>query len=316
MIRYIIRRIILVIPVLLGISIFVFMLIHLIPGNVVDIILGHEVHVSAERYEELRAMFGLDKPLLVQYFIWLSRVVRGDLGVSALTNRPIMEDILLRVPVTLELSLLSFFLCVITAIPLGILSAYKSGSAADAVARVVGLLGLSVPNFWLATMLVLVTSLYARFLFRSSWVGLFENPLENLRLMILPSLSLGLANAAMIMRMTRATMVEVMQQEYIMTARAKGLREKMVVLRHALKNALLPVVTLLGIRLGYMMGGAFIIEVIFSLPGLGTFLLQGIYQRDYPLVQGTVLFIALFFVLINLLVDLLYAYLDPKISYN
>jgi peptide/nickel transport system permease protein len=304
------------IPILIGITFIVFSIVHLIPGDVIDIILSQEAHVTAERRNELERMMGLDKPIPIQYLDWLGGIIKGDFGTSVLTGRPILPDLLRRFPVTFQLTVFSLFITLIIAIPLGIISAYNKNSFLDGSARILGILGLSIPDFWLATLLVLIASLYFPSFYQSSWVSFQENPIENIKILILPSISLGLVNAAMIMRMLRATLMEVLQEDYIITARGKGLTEKVVVARHAFKNALIPVITLIGIRAGYLMGGAIIIETIYSLPGIGSFILNGISNRDYPLVQAGILYVATFFVLINLLVDIIYAYLNPKVRFQ
>jgi peptide/nickel transport system permease protein len=315
MVRYLARRLVLLVPVLFGVSVLVFVLIRLIPGDVVDVLLGTEA-VNPEIREEIRALFGLDAPMYVQYGRWLGGVVRGDFGVSLRTGQPITTAIGRNLPVTIELALLSVLLSSSVAIPLGILSALKRSSATDLITRLTGLIGLSFPSFWLATMLLLISSLYFRWLPPPIFVSLRENPSQNLAQMALPTISLAAGLSAIVMRMTRSAMLEVLRRDYVRTARAKGLPERAVVVRHALKNALIPVITVIGVQAGYLLGGAVVIEQIFSLPGLGWLLLNGVYQRDYPMIQATVLLLALFFVLTNLLVDLAYALLDPRIRYG
>ena len=306
-----------VIPVVFGLSVAVFLMLRLIPGDVVDVILGTEGAASPERLAQIRAMFGLDRPYYVQYLDWAGGLVTGDFGRSIRTSRPILPDILNRFPVTLQLTGLAMLMSLMLAIPLGVLSAVKRYTRADTLVRVIGLLGLSIPNFWLATMLIL--------LFSTAWRGVLptsgyvypgQDFFGSFRSVLLPALALGAANMAILMRMTRSSMLEVLRQEYVTTARAKGLVERAVVYRHALRNALIPVITVAGVQVGYLLGGAIIVEQIFSLPGVGTLILNGITQRDYPVVQAGVLFVATSFVLVNLAVDILYAYLDPKIHYG
>jgi len=315
--RYIARRTLMVIPVLFGLSLAVFLMLRLIPGDVVDVILGSEGSASPERMAELRRLFGLDQPLPAQYAKWLVGLLSGDLGRSIRSSRPILPDVLARVPVTYQLTLMATVISLVLAIPLGVISSVRRATKVDSLVRALGLLGLSVPNFWLASMLVLMVSQHFRGnLPTSGYVYPNQDLLGSFKSLLLPALALGAANMAILMRMTRSSMLEVLRQEYVLTARAKGLVERLVVLRHALRNALIPAVTVAGIQVGYLLGGAVIIEQIFALPGLGTLILNGITQRDYPVVQAGVLFIAASFVLVNLAVDVLYAYLDPKIHYG
>jgi peptide/nickel transport system permease protein len=315
--RYIARRVLLVVPVLFGLSLAVFLLLRLIPGDVVDVILGSEGAASPERLAELRRLFGLDRPLPQQYLEWLGSVLTGDFGHSIRTSRPILPDVLARLPVTYQLTAMAMTLSLALAIPLGVASAVARSTRTDAIVRLLGLLGLSIPNFWLASMLILLVSQRFRgWLPTSGYVYPNQDLLGSFRSLVLPALALGTANMAILMRMTRSTMLDVLRQEYVLTARAKGLAERLVLYRHALRNALIPVATVAGVQVGYLLGGAVIIEQVFALPGLGTLVLNGISQRDYPVVQAGVLFIATSFVLVNLAVDILYAYLDPTIHYG
>lgn len=317
MTRYIARRVLLVVPVLFGLSLAVFLMLRLIPGDVVDVILGSEGSASPERMAELRRLFGLDQPLPLQYLSWLASLFSGDFGRSIRTSRPILPDVLARIPVTYQLSAMAMVLSLIVAIPLGVASSVKRSTHVDSMVRAFGLLGLSVPNFWLASMLILVVSQhFPGGLPTSGYVYPNQDLIGSFRALVLPAVALSAANLAILMRMTRSSMLEVLRQEYVLTARAKGLLERLVLYRHALRNALIPVVTVAGIQVGYLLGGAIIIEQIFALPGLGTLVLNGITQRDYPVVQAGVLVIAASFVLTNLAVDVLYAYLDPKIHYG
>ena len=317
MIRYIARRTLLVVPVLVGLSVAVFLMLRLIPGDVVDVILGSEGSASPERMAELRKLFGLDQPLPQQYLAWILSLLSGDFGRSIRTSRPILPDVLARVPVTYQLATMAMVLSLLLAIPLGVISSVKRSTRIDSLVRAVGLLGLSIPNFWLASMLILLVSQHFRGgLPTSGYVYPSQDLVGSFRSLLLPALALGAANMAILMRMTRSSMLEVLRQEYVLTARAKGLVERLVLYRHALRNALIPVVTVAGIQVGYLLGGAVIIEQIFALPGLGTLILNGISQRDYPVVQAGVILIAVSFVLVNLAVDVLYAYLDPKIHYG
>ena len=314
--KYILRRLVQLIPTLLGISLLVFGLMRLLPGDVVRVLVGPELNISAAQRATLERMLGLDAPLHLQYFRWLGAVLQGDFGLSLRSSQPVLAIIKQRFPITLELSLLSLLVSWVIAVPLGIWAAVRRRGMAEFTSQVVGLVGLSVPNFWLATMLLLATSLWLRWQPSPLWVSIFKDPVTNLQMMIMPVIALSAALVAAIMRMVRSSMLEVLGQDYIRTAQAKGLGGRVILVRHALKNACIPVVTVMGVQLGLLLGGAVVIEQIFGLPGIGWMILNGIYQRDYTLVQGGVLFIAVVFVLINLLVDVLYAYVDPRIRYD
>jgi peptide/nickel transport system permease protein len=302
-----------IVPVLFGISVLVFGLVHLIPGDVAQVLLGTQA--TDQQIETLRRSFGLDRPLPVQYVDWLSHILQGDFGVSLRTSRPVLPDLVSRFGVTLQLTVVSMVIALAVAIPLGVASAANRAKTSDALARVLALLGLSIPNFWLGTMLILFVSLVLHWLPPVGFVSLLDNPWLGLQTLILPALALGTAVAAFIMRMVRSSLLEVLRQDYIRTANAKGLHDNAVLYRHALKNAFIPVLTVIGVQVGYLLGGAVIIESIFSLPGMGRFLLDSINNRDYSIVQGGVLLIALIFSLVNLSVDLVYGWLDPRIRY-
>ena len=316
MTRYLIARLFWCIPVLLGASVLIFVLLRFLPGDIVDVVLGTEGSATPEVRATIRRLFGLDQPIYVQYFVWLGAVLRGDLGSSLRTSEPVAAILLSRLPVTIELAVLSVAISVLMAVPLGVLAAVKRGGPIELVSRLVGLIGLSLPNFWLATMLILVASLGFGWLPSLIYVNPLTDPLQNLKQMLMPAFSLALALMAIVLRMTRSAMLEVLGQEYIKTARAKGLAERLVLMRHALKNAMIPVITVVGVQMGTLFGGTVVIEQIFGLPGMGWTFINGIYQRDYPTVQGAVLMLAFTFVLVNLLVDLMYAYLDPRIRYG
>jgi peptide/nickel transport system permease protein len=311
---YVLKRLLAAIPVLLGVSVIAFALVRLVPGDPVTVLLGPGY--NEQQAAVLRERYALDRPLPVQYVTWLGRAVRGDLGESFFTGQPVLRAMLERLPVTLELTAIGILFAVLVGVPLGIASAVRPGRWPDHVARVLGLIGISVPGFWLGTILILLLSLKLGWLPSGRFVPLWEDPIENLRRMLMPGLALGLAVAAVTMRTARSAMLEVLRLDYVRTARAKGLSERIVLLRHALRNALVPVVTVIGLQAGYLLGGSVVIEQVFSLPGLGRLALQAISGRDYALLQGTVLFVAVVFVLVNLLVDLLYARLDPRIGYG
>ncbi len=312
--NYILRRILQVIPVLIGISILIFAVMKMIPGDVISGILG--VEATPELRAQLAAKYGLDRPYLVQYLDWIGGVLHGDFGESIRTSAPILPEILSRFKVTAELTILAAFISWIIAIPLGVLAAVKRNTLSDRFVRVFALLGVSVPNFALSILLILVLSLAFSYFPPLGYVGFLEDPLRNLQIMILPAAILGVTISGSVMRMTRSSVLEVLRQDFIKTVRAKGASERVAIFRHALRNALIPIITLIGMQIGSLLGGAVIVEQIFSLPGLGQMTLTGINQRDYPVVQGCVLFIAFIYVLVNLLTDLLYAYIDPRISYD
>ena len=311
---YVIRRLLQLIPVLFGISVLIFAVMKMIPGDVISGILG--VDATPELWEQLREIYGLDRPYVVQYLDWIGGVLRGDFGESIRTGEPILPQILTRFKVTAELTILAAIISWIIAIPLGILAAVKRNSMADRFVRVFALLGVSVPNFALSILLILFLSLVFNYFSPLGYVGFFEDPIRNLQIMILPASILGVSIAGSVMRMTRSSVLEVLRQDFVRTVRAKGASERVAIFRHVLRNALIPIITLVGMQIGSLLGGAVIVEQIFSLPGLGQMTLTGINQRDYPVVQGCVLFIAFVYVLVNLVTDLLYSYIDPRISYD
>ena len=312
--QYTIRRILQLIPVLLGISILIFAVMKMIPGDVISGILG--VEATPELRAQLAAKYGLDRPYIVQYLDWIGGVLRGDFGESIRTAEPILPQILTRFQVTAELTILAAVISWFVAIPLGILAAVKRNSMADRLIRVFALLGVSVPGFALSILLILFLSLAFGYFSPLGYVGFFEDPLRNLQIMILPASILGISISGSVMRMTRSSVLEVLRQDFVRTVRAKGASERVAIFKHVLRSALIPIVPLVGMQIGSLLGGAVIVEQIFSLPGLGQMTLTGINQRDYPVVQGCVLFIAFVYVLVNVVTDLLYAYIDPRISYD
>jgi len=311
MFYYIIKRLIAMLPVLALVSLIVFTIIHLTPGDPALIMLGEEA--TPQALAALRHELGLDQPLPVQYLVWLSHVLRGDLGRSIRTNQPVIEAITQRLPVTLELTTLAMVISIMAAIPAGIISATRRNSASDLISTTLALLGISMPSFFLAILLIFVFSLKVRWLPPMGYTPLQKGVWENLRGMVLPAVTLGTAAMAIVARLTRSTLLEALQQDYIRTARAKGLREQAVMYSHALRNAMIPITTILGLQIGFLLGGAVITETIFALPGVGRLVVASIFERDFPLVQGVVLVLALMHLVINLIVDLLYAYLDPRI---
>jgi peptide/nickel transport system permease protein len=315
--RYLTQRAVAFIPTLLGISILIFGAIRLIPGNAITAMLGTEAGMLTDAQRaSLEAYFGLDKPPVVQYFNWLGGALRGDLGISVRFGQPVLDVILSRFPVTLQLAIMALIIALLVGLPLGVLSAISRNSFIDLFARLFALLGLAMPNFLLGTLIIFVLSVYFRYLPNSgNFAALWQDPGKNLQQMIFPALTLGFAFSASVMRTTRSAMLEILGQDYMRTARSKGLGERIVIVRHALRNALIPVVTITGVELGYLLGGTVIVEEIFALPGIGRLVYNAISQRDYALVQGIALFIAFNFVIVNLVVDVIYTAIDPRISY-
>jgi peptide/nickel transport system permease protein len=311
MFRFIVRRLVLSIPILLLVSIMVFGLIHLIPGDPATVILGQEA--TPEAAAALRHELGLDQPLLIQYVTWVSHVLRGDLGRSLIDHTPVIDQIKQRLPVTLELTIGTFIIALLIAIPAGVLSATQRGSVADYAGTLLALGGLSIPSFWLAIMFILLFAVKLHWLPASGYVPFAENPRANLAAMIMPMLATGIRESAALTRMLRSSLLEVLGGDYVRTARAKGLGEWLVIMRHALRNALVPVVTVAGLLLAGLIGGLVITETIFAIPGFGRLIVEAIYQRDFVTVQGAILVSALMVVGINLIVDLIYALIDPQI---
>jgi peptide/nickel transport system permease protein len=314
--RYVVVRLYSMAATLVGLSVLVFLMLRLVPGTVVEQLIGADAVASPAMVAELKRFFGLDQPWWRQYGLWLAALGHGDLGTSWRTGKPVVALILERLPVTVELTGLAVAFALALGIPAGIVSAMRRDRAVDNITRVGSLVGLSVPVFWQGTMLILFFSIYLRWMPPVVWVDFFTDPVRNLTIMILPALCLGTASAANIARTTRACMLDVLRSEYIRTAAAKGLAERLVVLKHALKNALIPIVTVAGLQMGILLGGTVVVEEVFTLPGIGRLVLWSIYQRDYPLTQSTILFIAVMFMGINLAVDVLYGYLDPRIRYS
>jgi peptide/nickel transport system permease protein len=332
--RYAFRRFLTIVPVLVGVSVIVFGFVHLIPGDPAVTMLGERA--TPERVAEIRTQLGLDKPLVTQYLIYLGKVLRGDLGVSILRGDAVALDLLRRFPATVELALSAICLAILVGVPSGIISAVWRNSVFDALARLFALTGVSMPIFWLGLMLAWVFGVLLGWLptgFRLStevslvsithfaildslltrnWPALWSS----LRHLVLPAMALSTIPMAVITRMTRASLLEVLSQDYVRTAEAKGLPQRAVILRHAMRNALLPVMTVTGLQVGRLLAGAILTETIFSWPGIGLWIYEAIQARDYPIVQGATLFIATVFVLVNLLTDTLYAAVDPRISYD
>jgi peptide/nickel transport system permease protein len=311
MTRYIVRRLLATIPVLFLVTVVVFSLINLVPGDPALVIAGGEADRAA--IEAIRKQLGLDRPVVVRYVQWLTRLVQGDFGRSVRDGRPVLDVLLLKLPVTIELAVISLGVGWAIAVPAGVLAAWKQRTALDYTATTVALAGISIPNFWLGIMLIYLLAVHLRWLPPSGYVEPWVDPVRNLQLMIMPATVLGTALAALVMRLLRSSMLEVLGSEFIRTAHAKGLAERTVVLRHALKNAMIPVATVMGLQLGGLLGGAVVTETIFAVPGIGRLAIESIFTRDYPMVQGVVLISAVAVVFVNFAVDVLYSVLDPRI---
>jgi len=334
MARYIVRRILLLFPILFGVSLAVFLVMHLFTVDPAEIILGQ--HATPEQVAVVREELGLNKPIYVQFADYISRAVRGDLGQSVITKTSITEELMKRFPATAELAVLAICLASVLGISLGVVSAVRQNSIFDYGAMVAALLGVSMPIFWLGLMMIILFSVTLGWLPASGRIAIGFKPEEITGLylvdslltgdmesfwnafkhLLMPAIALGAYSTAIIARMTRATMLETIRQDYVRTARAKGLREPVVVVKHALRNALIPIVTVIGLQMGALLGGAVLTETVFSWPGIGSYIVDGIMVSDYPRVQGAVLLIATIFVLVNLIVDVLYCYLDPRIQHN
>ncbi|MHB1133374.1 MAG: nickel ABC transporter permease [Chloroflexota bacterium] len=311
--EYILQRLLQLVPVFFFLSIIIFVIVRLIPGDAAAIRLGMEA--TPEGIAKVRQEMGLDQPIFVQYALWLGGVVQGDFGTSWLSKQPVLQLIMLKLPISLLLAVTALVIALLIAIPAGIVSGVKQNSLTDNIATTLSLIGVAMPQFWLGLMLMLVVAVQLRWLPPSGYVDFSENPTEAIRRLILPATTLGVTLAAPLARFMRSGMLDVMNADYIRTARAKGLTERMVVLGHAVRNALLTVITVLGMQFGALLGGTIVIEQVFSWPGIGLMAFNAINQRDYGIIQGVVLFVALGFVLINLIIDLLYVYLDPRIRY-
>ncbi len=314
MVRYIIQRLIGAVGVLILISIIVFTMVRLIPGDPITIMLGE--NLTPEVKERLVQKWGLDRPVYLQYFSWMSNVVRGNFGDSIRTGESVSGLIADRIPATLILAGGALFIAILIGIPAGVIAAYRRNTWIDFGSMLVALGGLCIPSFWLGLLLMLLFSIRLNLLPVSGYVSPIEDPLQSLKHLIMPCLALGIGLSASISRMTRSAMLDVLDQDYVRTARAKGLSERATVLGHAMRNAMLPTITVIGLQLGYLLGGSVIIEEIFSYPGIGQLLIFAINNRDYSLVQGVILIFAVTFVMVNLLIDLSYAYLDPRIRYG
>jgi len=313
---YILRRLLAMVPTLFFASLIVFVSMRVIPGDVIDLMLAqNDVSTSLDR-EALEAAMGLDQPMASQYVRWAGSALQGDLGQSLWRSTPVTEQILERLPVTFELGFLALVVALSVAVPIGIFSATRQDSTLDYTARSFSLVMLAIPGFWLGTLVMVFPSVWWRWAPELEYTPFLVDPIANLTHLIVPAILLGLSMSAITMRMTRTMMLEVMRQDYVRTARAKGLRERAVVVQHALKNGLIPVVTLIGLQAPLLIGGTVVMEQIFVIPGMGLLLLEGVYERDYPVISGVFLVVGVAVLLINLLVDLSYGWLDPKVRYG
>ena len=312
--RYLLRRALQLVPIMLGVSLITFFLIRLVPSNPALAILG--VNATPDQIAYINSTYGLDKPIPVQYIYWMGKVLQFDLGRSIVYNQPTMELIISRFPATLQVGLFALLISLAISLPVGVISAVKKDSILDVLGRFFAFVGISMPGFWLGLLLIIVFAVTIPIFPIFGFVSIFADFAEGIRHQFLPAVTLGLSMAAMVTRMTRSCVLEVLQEDYITTARGKGLSGTLVVAKHVLKNAFIPVITVVGLQVGFIFGGSVLVEVIFAIPGLGRLMVDSIAQRDYPVIQALVLVYAITFVLVNLLVDVLYAVLDPRIRYQ
>ncbi|WP_354682557.1 ABC transporter permease [Cupriavidus necator] len=315
---YLLRRLLALVPTLMFASIIVFAIVRVVPGDVVDLMLSqNDISADARTREDLVRALGLDRPIWEQYLHWIGNIVlHGDLGQSLWQGEPVLTMVMARIPATFSLGVLALTVALTVALPIGVLAAIRQDSAADYVARSFSILMLAVPSFWLGTMVMVFPSVWWGWSPEVRYVPFLEDPVQHVRQMLVPAIVLGMALSAITMRMTRTMMLEVLRQDYIRTAWAKGLNEPLVILRHALRNALIPVVTLIGLQAPLLIGGAVVMEQIFVVPGMGLLLLDAVHQRDYPLITGVFLVVGVAVMLINLLVDLSYGLFDPKVRHR
>ncbi len=313
MAAYLTRRFLLMILTLVGISVIIFVMLRLVPGNIADILFDAAGMVNAQEKHEVERQLGLDQPISVQYFRWVGGLIKGDLGYSYLSERPAIEEIAPRIPITAKLAALALVFSVLLGVPLGVVSAVKQNSALDYILRIVSLSGLSMPAFWLGLLILMV------FVAEFGTIPIYTEPpkslWDELLLYSVPAAAVGFRSSALIMRLTRSSMLEVLRQDYIRTARSKGASESSVNYHHGLRNAILPVITVIGIEAAFLIGGLIVTETVFNIPGVARYLVEAIRWRDYPIVQNLVMFIAVIVVVINFVVDLAYAALDPRIKY-
>jgi peptide/nickel transport system permease protein len=312
--RFFIHRFASMVATLVAVSIVIFLMVRLLPGNVIDILFGGDALATPEQRQAAAEQLGLDGSYPRQYWEWVSGMFQGDFGTSLLSQRPISEIFLDALPITIELIILGLLIATVIGIPLGVISAVRRNSVSDYASRVGGLIGVSIPNFWLATLLLILFSRVFNWVPPLQYVSFFDDPWMNIQEFFMPAIAISVFTLAIVMRMVRSTMLEVLNLDYVRTARAKGVPRRRVLRRHALRNALIPVVTVVGFEVGVLIGAAAVVEIIFGLPGVGYILLNAIFQRDYPVIQNATLLIAAVFVAVNMVVDLIYGWLDPRIS--
>ena len=315
--RYVINRILLMIPTLLGVAIITFILLRMVPGDVVQLKLaGEGGNVAPEVIQAERVRLGLDKPLYQQFVEWIWGAIRFDFGLSMWTGRPIIQEVLIRLELSLQLTFMATIIATLLALPLGILAAINRNGWIDYAVRVFSIAGLAMPSFWLGIMIILVLLIMFRYSPPLTFTSLAQDPIANLSQLIWPALAVGYRYSAVATRMTRSTLLEVMREDYVRTARAKGLREQVVVRRHALRNAFLPVVTVIGLEFAFLLGGLLVTEQVFNLNGIGKLMVEAVLRRDYTMTQALILLVSATFIVVNFLVDLLYVFLDPRVSYG
>jgi peptide/nickel transport system permease protein len=316
--QYVTKRVLLMIPTLIGAALVIFLLMNIVPGDIALLIIGGDQggDINPRELAKLRAQLGLDQPLYVQFFSWLWDVVRLDFGKSLWTGAPIMEELWIRLPLSLEVAIMATIVSTIIAIPLGTIAAIRQDTWVDYLVRVISIGGLAIPSFWTGILIILFLVIFFEWGPPLEFVSITQDPWENFKQLVWPIVSVGYRYAAVTTRMTRSTVLEVMREDYIRTAWAKGLRERIIVTKHALKNAMLPVITIVGTEFAFLIGGLVVTETVFTLNGVGRFMVDAIAHRDIPVVQTLVLLIAFIFVFVNLLTDLLYAWFDPRISYR
>ncbi len=316
MLEYTVRRVADLLFVLFGVSVLIFLMVRFIPGDAVAIMLGANTDITPDRVENLRRQLGLHLPVHEQYWQWLAGVLRGDLGDSIWTGRPVLEEIRARLPATLQITSLSLLLAILLALPLGVLAARARGTWGDLVVRVLAIAGLTLPSFWVGVLLLYFFSVYLPRWPSIGYVPFGEDPLGNLARLVLPVVAVSLPMVAGLTRILRSSLLEVLSSDYVRTAKAKGVGQRGLLYKHALRNALIPVVTVIGVNVGYLLSGVVVIEQVFAIPGIGRLVIGAINERNYPLVQGVVLVVTAAFVFVNLVVDLAYAWIDPRVEYS
>ena len=309
---YLIRRLLQLIPTILVMSIIIFSLTQMLPGDAAFTVLGETA--TEKQREQWREEMGLNKPIPIQYLRWFSKAVRGDLGLSIRSREPVIHMLIVRIPTTVELAGLSMLLAVAIGIPAGIMAAKFRNTWIDFATSFFSMFSMAIPFFWLGVLLIVVFAVHLRWLPPSGYVSPLENPIQNFRLMIMPAMTIGMSFAGLVMRQTRTAMLQILAEDYVRTARAKGLSELVVTFKHALRNALIPITTVLGLQVGMLLGGAVVTETIFSIPGLGRMIVEGIFERDFPVVQGAIIVIVLFILTVNIIVDLTYPFLDKRVK--